>query len=152
DNRYAQIEDDGIKNDLQLWLHEAWRYVPVRGSNKVKLVPFESNPTTVSQALESIRTHTYLPVTVRASSWLDGRRTPPADEILPCRTVNVHIPTRCVLPTTPALFTSSALDFDFDPAAPEPTSWLLFLQQLWRDDQEQIDLLQEWFGYLLTPD
>jgi putative DNA primase/helicase len=30
--------------------------------------------------------------------------------------------------------------------------WLAFLDQIWGDDPESIGCLQEWFGYLLTPD
>ena len=35
---------------------------------------------------------------------------------------------------------------------PKPVKWLNFLNQLWPDDPGSIALLQEWFGYLLTPD
>ena len=54
---------------------------------------------------------------------------------------------------TPAFFSLHMLNYSFDPAAPEPAAWLEFLHQLWPDnDQESIDLLQEWFGHLLVPD
>ena len=36
--------------------------------------------------------------------------------------------------------------------ASEPAEWLDFLDRVWGDDRESIDCLQEWFGYLLTPD
>jgi putative DNA primase/helicase len=44
------------------------------------------------------------------------------------------------------------MDLDFDLSAPAPSTWLDFLHQLWSDDQQSIDTLQEWMGYLLTPD
>jgi putative DNA primase/helicase len=40
--------------------------------------------------------------------------------------------------------------FAYDPAAPEPTKWLAFLQELWPDDPESIAVLQEFFGYVLS--
>lgn len=40
----------------------------------------------------------------------------------------------------------------FGPRAPEPTRWHAFLGQLWPTDAESIAMLQEWLGYLLTPD
>lgn len=152
-NRYSEIEDGAIKSRLQQWLHQAMRYVVVdRHKGRHGLVPFESNPSTVQAALESIRAYTYLASTVPSPAWLDGRTDLSALEILPCRTANVHIPTGRIIPSTPALFTTSALDFDFNPNAPAPTEWLAFLRELWEGDDESIQLLQEWFGYCLIPD
>src|SRR5580704_11070200 len=49
-----------------------------------------------------------------------------------------------------SIFTYNALDFAFDQNAPRPRQWLEFLYQLWPDDSESIDTLQELFGYCLT--
>ncbi len=43
-----------------------------------------------------------------------------------------------------------ALDFDYDPQAPAPREWIKFLRSLWGDDIEQINMLLEWIGYLLS--
>ena len=40
----------------------------------------------------------------------------------------------------------------FDPGAPPPNTWFKFLHDAFPDDQESIDALQQWFGYLLTQD
>jgi len=151
-NRYTDIEDEAIKHRLQPWLHNAVRYVQKKGTNKLEVVDFDSNPTTITQALESIRSFVHLPRSVTAPGWLNGRTVPPAGEILCCRSANVHIPTRCVLPATPALFTTNALEFDYEAEASPPLQWLTFLHQLWPEDEDSIALLQEWFGYLLTAD
>ncbi len=55
-------------------------------------------------------------------------------------------------PPTPRFFTPTALNFDFDLNAPAPENWLKFLKALWPADDASIQLLQEWFGYCLTPD
>ena len=44
----------------------------------------------------------------------------------------------------------TAVDFDFEPDALAPPRWLEFLGQLWGDDTESIDTLQEIFGLMLT--
>jgi len=150
-NRYVEVEDEALKKQLQPWLHGALRYVVNRKTGELELVDFESNPTTVKAALETVRTHAYLPARVTPPSWLaEDSVLPPAGEIVPCRTLNLHIPTGKVLPATPRLFTTSALDFDYDPEAEAPELWIKFLEQLWGDDLEQVELLQEWFGYCLT--
>ncbi len=151
DNRYVEIEETAIKCQLLLWLHQALRYV-VRRSGETVLKDFDANPTTVRAALDSIRAYSYLPADVIPPVWLDRNPHPPALEVVPCRSLNVHVPTREILPATPALFTTNALDFDYDPAAAHPALWLDFLAQIWPDDQESVDLLQEWFGYCLIAD
>jgi len=152
-NRYCQVEDEAVKHRLQPWLHAALRYVVNKRTGEMELVDFESNPTTVKQALDTIRAYTHLPATTIAPSWLDEHKgRPPALEILPCRSANLHIPTGRVLAPSPALFTINALDFDYDPDPEPPERWIKFLEQLWGDDLESVELLQEWMGYCLTAD
>jgi len=152
-NRYREIEDEAVRNRLQPWLHAALRYVFDHRTGQRELVDFQSNPTTVNRALDTICAHTHLAATTLTPSWLDDRLDrPPALEILPCRTVNLHIPTAQILESTPALFATHGLDFDPDLNAPAPEQWLRFLGELLEDDSQAWDLLQEWFGYCLTPD
>ena len=152
-NRYIHIEEESIKQRLQPWLHKALRSVIDRRTGERILVPFESFPTTVNQALDSIRAHVHLPASTVSPSWLDGGEgRPPALELLPCKSMNLHIPTGEVLAPTPALFASNALDFDYDPNAPKPVRWIQFLAELFDDDRESINLFQEWTGYCLTAD
>jgi putative DNA primase/helicase len=81
----------------------------------------------------------------------------PAEEILPAKNALVHLPSLLdgssrTAPPSPRFFNAYALEYDFDPAAPPPLKWLSFLEQVWGTDTESIAALQEWFGYLLTPD
>ncbi len=152
-NRYCQVEEEWLKQRLQPWLHKALRYVLNRQTGEMELVDFESNPTTVKQALDTIRAFVHLPASTVSPSWLDaGKGRPPALELLPCKSLNLHIPTGRVLAPTPALFTINALDFDYDPNPEPPERWIKFLEQLFGDDLESVELLQEWMGYCLTGD
>lgn len=56
------------------------------------------------------------------------------------------------LSPTPRFFNAAALEFDFDASAPPPVEWLRFLEKLWPGDEARANLLQDWFGYLLTRD
>ena len=47
-------------------------------------------------------------------------------------------------------FSVNSIDLIFDPTLPKPERWLNFLNNIWNDDMESIDCLQEWFGYLLS--
>jgi putative DNA primase/helicase len=80
-----------------------------------------------------------------------------ANEILPAKNALVHLPSLmtaapCIMPPSPRFFNSYALEYDFATTAPVPREWLGFLDQIWETDIESIAALQEWFGYLLTPD
>lgn len=153
DNRYVQVEDYEVKKRLQNWLHGALRYIRSRSKDQLELIDFESNPNTVNAALESLRGHVHLPDTVASPSWLGE---PPNDvdveDVLPCRTTLLHLPTMERMSATPRFFTLNALDIDPDTSAPVPTNWFQFLHQLFDGDCESHDLLQEWFGYCLTAD
>ena len=81
----------------------------------------------------------------------------PVQELLAARNALVHLPSllagvSCTCRPTPRFFNASSLEYDFDPNAPAPQEWLSFLDQVWQGDPESIAWLQEWFGYLLTPD
>lgn len=58
---------------------------------------------------------------------------------------------KILLDHSPEWFSTSKLSFRFDPDAQCP-NWHKFLWDVFNGDQESIDLLQKWFGYLLTPD
>jgi len=57
-----------------------------------------------------------------------------------------------LMPASPDYFSTSCLPFDFDEHATQPVEWLRFLNDLWPNDPESIECLQEWMGLLLVPD
>jgi P4 family phage/plasmid primase-like protien len=61
--------------------------------------------------------------------------------------LNLH--TGALLPHSPDYFTTNILPYDFTPGAQCP-QWLKFMGEVFEGDQERIDLLQEWFGYMIT--
>jgi putative DNA primase/helicase len=96
---------------------------------------------------------------VDVPAWLCPDPPWPAREILPARNGLLHLPSFCdrkpafFIPPTPAFFCPYATGYDFDPRAPEPANWLELIHgQYWPGDPESVMLLQEWFGYHLTPD
>lgn len=56
-----------------------------------------------------------------------------------------------LIPHSPDYFLMATQPFDYDPAATCPR-WLQFLGETWPDDPESIQLLKEWFGYVLSED
>jgi len=152
-NRYVEIEEEALRQKLQPWLHGALRYVFNKQAGVLELVDFESNPGTIKAAVESLRAHVHLPASVTPPAWLAGAAArPDPREMLPCLSGNLHIPSGTMLAPTPALFNINALDFDYNANADPPERWIKFVEQLWGDDLESVELLQEWMGYSLVAD
>ncbi len=107
----------------------------------------------VRAALESL---TILPDDLEQPCWIGrdaaGSDRPNPLSLLPAQNGLFELAKGRLLPSTPNFFNSNAVPYDCDPQAPGPFEWLRFLSQLWPNDPEAIACLQEWFGYLLTPD
>ncbi len=113
----------------------------------------------VSDVVEQIRAKVMLPSHVEPPTW---RCQPPqsfkAEECIAVKNQIVHLPSIAAqkpvysCQATPSFFTTNACNFEFDLDAPPPANWIKFLDTLWGDDQQSIQSLQEWFGYLLTAD
>jgi putative DNA primase/helicase len=146
------------------WRDGAYREMPpseVRG----RLVDyldrgyFKLTASAVSNVLDGLRAKARLAHHIDPPAWL-GDDAPAWDsaDVVVCRNGMVHLPTLVagkpdfLRPATPRLFAQVALDYDFQADAPRPDAWLRFLGQLWPDDAGSVSALQEWAGYLLTPD
>jgi putative DNA primase/helicase len=110
----------------------------------------------INNAKQALTGMVLLPSTVDEPSWRSAHEWA-ATETLACRNGLLHLPSLVsgldhFLPHTPQFFSRNALDFDFDITAAAPQAWLQFLADLWPDDPQSVEALQEWFGYCLLPD
>lgn len=85
-------------------------------------------------------------------SWLDGRFGPDPRYLVPCQNGILDVETRELLPHTSRYFSRFALDFAYDPNAPEPVEFLRFLRSLWPEDGDCIVALLEYMGLCLVQD
>lgn len=112
----------------------------------------------VADVMQALTSLTVLPSSLMPPAWIEPPYPFPASEVLPVSNGLLHLPgyvagqSGSLLPHTNNFFALNALDYAFRPDAPEPAFWLAFLRQLWPQDQQSIDTLQEIFGYLLLPD
>jgi putative DNA primase/helicase len=113
----------------------------------------------VTDTLQALASITLLSADVTPPAWLDGAGPFPAGEVLAAKNALVHLPSlvggiaeEFSCPPRRDFFTFNALDYEFDPARPEAPTWLAFLDQLWPNDAQAVNTLQEWFGYCLLPD
>jgi len=118
-----------------------------------ELKPVKPNAKTVGHFVHALKAVSKLDDAFSPPVWLpDPVPDLPADEIISCANGLLHLPSLALLPHTPAFFTHNAVEFAFEPDAAAPVLWMKFLQQLWPDDPESIETLQDLFGYCLTVD
>ena len=90
---------------------------------------------------------------IEPPAWLvDADNYPAAAEMFPVANGLLHLPSGELYPSSASYFGLTASDVTFDSDAGEPVHWLTFLGQLFGDDREAHDTLQDWFGYALAPD
>jgi putative DNA primase/helicase len=109
-------------------------------------VPWSPSRRKVGETLHALESVCSLSISEQ-SVWIDGRA---ADAVVPCHNGLLDVASKELLPHTPEYFNEFCVPFDYDPAASEPERWLRFLDSVWPDDLEQVALLQEWFGYVLS--
>jgi putative DNA primase/helicase len=143
--RYRVIDSAEIRAAIWTFLEEAQRMEDGR------LDEFKPTQNIVSNVLDALKAVCHLNSQQDMPMWLEGGSgRHPAGEILVVANGLLHVPTRELLPATPALFTTSASDAAFNAAATAP-QWDHFLDEVFADDIKARDLLQEWFGYNLIP-
>ncbi|WP_165235358.1 DNA primase family protein [Aquisphaera insulae] len=164
DHELAASANDSIKceydrlcrTDTEAWLARGMK--DRKGRDCPPPVVRKVVGSTVTNAVAALRGLTLLRGDVEAPAWLTIDPPFPARDTLATRKHLVHLPAfvagapEAVHRATPAYYSPFAVDYDFDSAAPEPTTWLRFLADVWGDDDESIGLLQEWLGYCLTGD
>ena len=122
----------------------------IRAELKQRFLGILNRDTTdeVLDALNSLPS-VYVPSHVEAPCWLNSKA--PAQGLVPCRNGLLDLETGQLREPSPNLFVTSALPVEYDPRASAP-QFEAFLRQLWPDDEGSARTLQEWAGYLLTPD
>jgi P4 family phage/plasmid primase-like protien len=150
---YCSVAEETVRAEL-------WSFIEtcrVRDKTDKKVTkPLMPMPAMVSGALDALKGIVHvLPAGVGAPAvrWLDGRDGPDPMILLSTRNGLLNLSTGELLPPSPEFFTRSALPCDYDPAAQAP-EWMRFLKQLWPDevDEDCIAALQDFMGYVLTPD
>ena len=147
---YEPVEDQLIRTKMYAFMARCKKQG--RGG---AIIDFNPTPNTVSAAIDAVkalvflenRTHTKPPI------WLEAYRSskPDASKLISLRNGIFHMEQQMLIPHSLGFFTENSLPFEFDINATCPT-WEGFLQSVWDDDPESIDLLQEMFGYILSGD
>jgi putative DNA primase/helicase len=148
---YAERDEATIRAELYGFLESAQWWAKPKANHPSALGPFKPTKSRVENVADALRALCNLPTACAPPCWLQPNPALDPLDILACRNGLLHIPTRTLSPGTPAFYSLTGLDFAFDPHPPKPARWEQFLAELWPDDPESRDTLQEVFGYCLTP-
>ncbi len=147
--RWVPVEPERLDAKIDDFLDGALRKAKVNGEET--LVRFTPMSKDVDEVRKALARRSQTPEGAVAPCWLDGRTAPDPKQLLAVSNGLLNLTTRELIPHTPAFFSPNTLDFAYDPAATTP-EWSKFLAQLWGNDPQSIEALQEMFGLLLTGD
>ena len=143
---YKQRESDYIRAELYLFLHHA------RVESAEGIAPFNPTAAKVSQILDALQAGCYLDSERETPCWLSSGEHGLPDRLIACRNGLLDPDSRVLMDHTPKFFNVNALTFDYLKDPQVPKRWHQFLRELWPDDEEAAQTLQEIFGLMLTAD
>src|SRR5262249_40473682 len=105
--------------------------------------------TLTANVLQALASRANLPGSIEAPAWIARPPPWPAGEAVVAPNALVHLPSLArgaagaVSPPTPRLFATGTLGCPYEAHAAAPMEWLKFLGELWPDDPQAIEALQE---------
>lgn len=131
-----------------------WSYTErAKAMGKQGPEPFKPNPERVNAIVHALRAVSQVEGDPDTPCWLsEGNDLPPPSEFMAVGNGLLHLPSCELFPPTPTFFNTSASSVAYDEDAAEPTKWLAFLDQIFGDDIEARQAVQEFFGYCLSTD
>jgi putative DNA primase/helicase len=112
-----------------------------------KARPWAPTRRKIGDLLEALGAIVILSDDLEQPCWIDGRTT---GIIVATTNGLLDITWRQLHAHSPNYFNQTSVPFDYDPSAPKPTKWPQFLGELWPQEAEAIDLLAEWYGYVVS--
>jgi len=144
---YAPIEEATIRSQVYAFLAKCQRLV------KQNMVPFSPNPASVNAVIDATKSIVHLAndPNTKPPVWLAGyeQNNPPADKLISMTNGIFQMEERILFPHSLGFFTYNSMPFEYNPEAKCP-EWNKFLDDLWGEDNQSKELLQEYFGYIIS--
>lgn len=146
---YTKLDPNRISSDL----YKIYDKYPVKLTENLPIMPYNAVPQTVGILEKTLALKVLVDATdnPKIPFFIDriGDDIRPEDMII-FENGMLHMPTSRFYEHTSCLFAVNGLPCVFDENAGPPTQWLNFLNGILPGDQSSINLIQEWFGYILT--
>ena len=146
---WHEVDDAKVRADMYTFTeHATW----IDSSKEVREEKsWAPNRYKIADLLDALGAICHLRERIHPPAWTAPVDGPAAAEFVSCANGLLHVPTRTLGRHNPVLFNTVSVPFNYDPQVGEPTRRLRFLENdLWPDDAESIDALQEFFGYIVS--
>lgn len=140
---WTEVEERTVRSEVYHQVEHA-AYVNAKG----ELTAWAPNRHKMADLLEAISAVAHLRQGTQPPTWLNPGHG--GSGIVACANGLLDIKTRVLAAHTPNYFNEIAVPFAYEPDVLDPVEWLAFLDQVWGDDTESVELLQQWFGYILS--
>ena len=141
-SHWREMENDAVRSLLYTFTESA-KYINAERQE----LPWAPTKRKVADLIEALAAITILDPEIDQPTWLDGRT---AGTVVAVANGLLEVETRRLLPHSPQFFNETAVPFDYNKDAPKPKQWLKFLDALWPNEPAAIDVLGEWFGYVIS--
>lgn len=139
---YTHRSDEQVKTRLYEFLD---------GSIDDEGNPFRPKRRNVGDAIDALTAVTQAPFTAAPPCWLEPQLDDrPCSRLISVANGILDVDTLDVTPATDRMFSTWSIDVRYSRTETMAPAWRSFLAALWPGDQESIDTLQEWFGYVLA--
>jgi putative DNA primase/helicase len=139
---YRRLSVEDVRDELYDMLADA-QYADARGNP----LPWKPTENKLNQVIDAMRGLTKVPAEAQPPCWIDGSHD--SRTVIPCANGLLRISDRKLMTFNAAYFNLFAVPYRFDSEADYPR-WRRFLTEVFGDDVESIELLQDWFYYVLT--
>ena len=140
-SHWVEVENRAVRSLLYKFTENAM-YIDEKGPK-----PWAPTRRKIGDLLEALGAIVILSDETDQPSWIDRRAT---GIIVAVANGLLDLTSRSLHAHTPFYFNQTSVPFAYDPRAPEPKQWLQFLSKLWPQERESIDVLGEWFGYIIS--
>lgn len=121
------------------------------GGQKKTYTPYKPKKSDVDRILDAVQAIVAQDQTLSPPCWLEDVEDDPL-EFVAANNGLLHLPTQTILPPDPRYFALSGLGVPYLERSLETPHFSAFLRDLFGDDADAIERLQELFGYLLAVD
>lgn len=139
---WIEVDGQTVRSALYRYTEHA---IYVSGNTVERWSP---NRHKVGDLIDALAAICILRTDIDQPSWLDDRATDGV--IVAVANGLLDVEQKRLLPHTPKFFNQTSVPFDYDPKAPEPDRWLRFMKELWPNEFAAIQVLGEWFGYVIS--
>jgi len=140
-SHWEEVEQRAVRNAAYKFCEHAVY------EKKESIEQWSPNRHRIADLLEALAAVCHLRESLAQPAWIDGRDH---GVIVACANGLLDVHRRELLAHTPQFFNVTAVPFDYEPDAIEPSRWFGFLRDLWGEDIDSVNALQEFFGYVVS--